>query len=127
MPFLLVHSLPIYSEQKKILIKELTEAICFAYEIKPDIVTIYISEFANENYGHGGHTGLEGIEKRVFIQVHAFERSLEKKRSLVKHIAQTVSGVIGISITDVAVYILESEQQNASQGDVLFVDIEGTP
>ncbi len=125
MPFLLVHSLPIPSEQKKILIKELTEAICFAYEIKPDIVTIYILEFTNENYGHGGLVGLEGQEKRVFIQVHAFERSLEKKRSLVKHIAETVSGVFGISIEDVAVYILESEKQNVSEGDVLYADSEG--
>ena len=125
MPFLLVHSLPISSEQKKVLIKELTEAICIAYEIKPDIVTIYISEFSNENYGHGGFTGLESQEKRVFIEVHAFERPLEKKRSLVKHIAEAVSGVFGISIADVAVYILESDKQNASLGDVLFADSEG--
>ena len=127
MPFLLVHSLPCSPEQKKNLIKKLTEAICSIYQIKPDIVTVYISEFANENYGHAGRMGPETPEKRVFIQVHAFERPLEKKRALVKRIAETLSGACGISIADVAVYIFDSDEQNVSHGGVLFADAEGTP
>ena len=59
--------------------------------------------------------------------MHAFERPLEKKRALVKRIAETLSGACGISIADVAVYIFDSDEQNVSHGGVLFADAEGTP
>jgi 4-oxalocrotonate tautomerase len=58
MPFVHVFALAGASdEQKERLVAGVTDAICRAYAIGPDIVTLYLNEIPLSNYGHGGRVG----------------------------------------------------------------------
>ena len=42
------------TEQKRALIRELTEAVCRNFSVDPDVVTVFLEEAPRENIGRGG-------------------------------------------------------------------------
>ena len=55
MPIVYVYGLEGRSiERKRRLVKGVTEAVCDAYDVPADIVTVYLFDQPPENCGHGG-------------------------------------------------------------------------
>ena len=46
-------------EQKRGLVKDITEAVCKNFNVKPDAVTIHIVEGKKENRGKGGKLAID--------------------------------------------------------------------
>lgn len=54
MPNIYVYGFERPIEKKRELVKGLTEATCKAYDIPPEIVTVYVFDVSKENAAHGG-------------------------------------------------------------------------
>ena len=54
MPVIHVYGFERPIEKKREIVKGLTDATCVAYDISPDIVTVYLHDLPKENAGHGG-------------------------------------------------------------------------
>ena len=58
------------------------------------------------------------------IHVYAFERSIEKKREIVKGITEATCKAYGVSPEIVTVYIFDVPKENAGHAGVLEADRE---
>jgi phenylpyruvate tautomerase PptA (4-oxalocrotonate tautomerase family) len=125
MPFIVIFGMGSPAVKKR-LVAGVTAAVANAYECPSDIVSVYFVSIAEGDYGHAGIYGSAAPVKRPFVQVHALPRSLEKKRKLVKEVAEAVAAGYGIPILIVPVYIYDCAPHDISHGGVLFCD-EGQP
>ena len=124
MPFVMVHALEHAIEQKRALVKGVTEATCAAYDVPPATVTVYIQDYADGNYGHAGELGPNAVEQRAFIQIHALPRPAKQKRQLVKEITHAIVSAYGVPAGSVVVYIFDSEKTDCAHGGILIGDSE---
>jgi len=120
----MVHALEHGIEQKRALVKGVTEATCSAYDVLPATVTVYIQEYPEPNYGHAGELGREAVELRAFIQIHALPRPSKQKRQIVKGITDAVVSAYGMPAESVVVYIFDSEKADCAHGGILISDSE---
>lgn len=123
MPFVQVHALEGAStEQKRRLAEGITDALCAAYGIGREIVTIYITEVPLAGYAHAGVVGAAAEVKRPFIQVHALVRPIERRRDVVRRLTDATAAALDISPDVPAVYILETPKTHIAHGGVLASD-----
>lgn len=54
MPVVYVYGFERPIEKKREIVKGITEATCKAYDVPPEIVTVYLFDVPRENAGHGG-------------------------------------------------------------------------
>ncbi len=54
MPVIYVYGFERPIEKKREIVKGITEATCKAYDVPPEIVTVYLFDVPKENAGHGG-------------------------------------------------------------------------
>lgn len=54
MPIVYVYGFERPVEKKREIVKGITEATCKAYDVPPEIVTVYIFDVPKENAAHGG-------------------------------------------------------------------------
>ena len=54
MPTIHVYSFDRPIEQKRKLVKEITEVVCKTYEVKPEIVHVFLYPSPRENIAHAG-------------------------------------------------------------------------
>lgn len=54
MPVIHVYGYPRSVEKRRELVRGITEATCKAYEVAPEIVTVYIHDVAKDHAGHAG-------------------------------------------------------------------------
>ena len=54
MPVVHVYAFERPIEKKREIVKSITEATCKAYDVPPEIVTVYLFDVPKENAGHGG-------------------------------------------------------------------------
>jgi len=113
------------SAQKRRLIAGITDALCEAYDITPDIVTIYVAGVAPEDYGHGGRQGGEAGLCRPFVQVHALARPIEKRRLCVQKLTDAVAAALDLPPSVPAVYLFDSPSDHIAHGGILACDEAG--
>ena len=54
MPVIHVYGFERPAKKKREIVKGITEATCKAYDVSPDIVTVYLFDVPKENAAHGG-------------------------------------------------------------------------
>ena len=54
MPVIYVYGFERPVEQKRQIVKSITDAPCAAYDVPPETVTVYICDVPKENAAHGG-------------------------------------------------------------------------
>lgn len=122
MPFIVVFGSERSPAKRRRLVAGVTEAVATAFECPPDVVTVYFPHMTGADYGHGGAYGSAASVQRTFVQVHVLPRPVEKKRRLVKGVAEAVAASYGLPIERVAVYIYDRAPHDISHGGVLFSD-----
>ena len=64
-------------EQKRGLVKEITEAVCKNFKVEPQAVTVYIHEGRKENRGKAGKLAIRLIQRNIFMsRCQCWENSL---------------------------------------------------
>lgn len=94
----------------------MTEGLCQAYSIKPDIVTCYYFSASDYSYGHAGKYGVNAENFRIFIKLHAFPRDADAKRVAAKLITEAVCAAYGAASSDVVIYFMDIPPQDAFHG-----------
>jgi 4-oxalocrotonate tautomerase len=63
MPIIHVYAFERSLEQKREIVQGITEVTCKAYDVPPEIVTVYIFDVPKENAAHGGVLASEAEDK----------------------------------------------------------------
>lgn len=120
MPFLNVFILEgATPAQKQAMAEGVTRALCAAYDVGPEIVTLYVVEIPLHDYAHAGNLGEAAPLRRPFVQVHALPRPTERRRELVRGITEAMASALDLAPDLPAVYVFDSAADHVAHGGVL--------
>jgi phenylpyruvate tautomerase PptA (4-oxalocrotonate tautomerase family) len=110
--------------RKRALARDLTEAVCEAYDIPAAIVTLYFVDIPPDCYAHAGELGPGDAPARPLVVIQAFERPIEARRKLVEGVNRAVADALGLSAELPAIYLHDSPRSHVAHGGVLVADAE---
>ncbi|PTV95909.1 hypothetical protein C8J27_103239 [Rhodobacter aestuarii] len=116
MPFIEVIDCVSDEEKREVATRSMTEALCGAYEIKPEIVTCYYFCLPDYSYGHAGKHGKNAEKFRVFVKVHAFPRPQVLKQKAATALTEALVAAYGAAPKDVIVYFIDRDPSDAFHG-----------
>lgn len=121
MPFIEITGNDHSDELRKRLCARVTEGLAQAFDISPEIVTIYFHPLAARDYAHAGELAPRSAI-RNFLKVHAFPREVALKRRAAKSMTDAFVETVGIDPNDVAIYFLDRDPESVAHGGVLACD-----
>lgn len=113
MPFIEVTDAGPAHEIRELATRTMTDGLCQAFSIKPEIVTCYYNSAGNYSYGHAGKHGKDAETFRIFIKVHAFPRSATAKGRAAGLITEAVTRAYGIRPGNVIIYFMDRAPEDA--------------
>ncbi|MEI4472899.1 tautomerase family protein [Frigidibacter sp. MR17.24] len=113
MPFIEVIDRDASQETRALATRSMTDGLCAAFAIKPEIVTCYYFSAPDYSYGHAGKHGADAENFRIFVKVHAFPRPQEAKAAAARSITDGVVAAYGATPKDVIVYFLDRDPSDA--------------
>ena len=116
MPFIEVIDHSASQEIRALATRNMTNGLCQAFKIKPEIVTCYYFSASNYSYGHAGKYGEDAEEFRIFVKVHAFPRPQEAKAAGARAITEAVESAYGINPKKIIVYFFDRPPSDAFHG-----------
>jgi phenylpyruvate tautomerase PptA (4-oxalocrotonate tautomerase family) len=99
----------------------LTTSLAQAFDISPEIVTVYFHTVATRDYGHAGALAPPAAI-RNFLKVHAFPRELAMKRRAASSMTEAFVGATGIEPKNVVIYFFDRDPQDVAHGGILACD-----
>ena len=63
MPLVYVYGFKRPIAKRRQLVREITEATCRAYDVPPEIVTVYLMELARDGAAHGGELASDALRR----------------------------------------------------------------
>lgn len=94
-----------------------TAAVVEAFGVSPDIVTCYFHDSAN-GYAHAGKFGANAEKNRVFVKVHAFQRSYDAQNHAARLVTAAFAKGYGLPADHVAVYFVARDPHDAYHGGI---------
>ncbi|MDT1062200.1 hypothetical protein RM190_10045 [Paracoccus sp. CPCC 101403] len=91
----------------------MTDGLCRAFAIKPEIVTCYYNSAPDYSYGHAGKHGKNAETFRIFIKIHAFPRDAPAKGEAARLITAAVTEAYGTDAKNVIVYFIDRAPEDA--------------
>jgi hypothetical protein len=122
MPFLEVFDFAEQVEAREAAGRGMTEALCEAYGIKPDIVTCYFVGFSAEAYVNAGKIPDRSEDKRIFIKVHAFARSIDLRRVAARSMTDAAAAAYGVPASAIAIYFFDRAAEDVAHSGILASD-----
>ncbi|KMK64793.1 tautomerase family protein [Puniceibacterium sp. IMCC21224] len=116
MPFIEVTDHGPSEQIREVASRHMTDGLCQAFAIKPEIVTVYYNSMGHYSYAHAGKYGKYAENIRIFIKVHAFPRGAELKADAAQRITDAVVAAYGASPKDVIVYFFDTAPADAFHG-----------
>ncbi|MTH79081.1 hypothetical protein [Paracoccus aestuariivivens] len=113
MPFIEITDSGPAQEIREIATRTMTDSLCQSFAIKPEIVTCYYNSAPDYSYGHAGKHGKYADTFRIFIKVHAFERSASAKGQAARLMTQAVAEAYGIEPKNIIIYFMDRAPQDA--------------
>lgn len=113
MPFIEITDAGNSNKIRKIATRSITEALCEAYEISPEIVTCYYQAAPKDSYGHAGNFGNDAEYFRIFVKLHAFPRPQQAKEKAAKLITEALSRTYDTDPKHVALYFMDRNPSDA--------------
>lgn len=107
MPFIELYDFEPAPEVRAVATRRITDGLCSAFGIKPEIVTIYYLSTPHYSYGHAAKHGTSAEKFRIFAKVHAFPRDQAMKQQAACEITDAISAAYGASPDDVVVYFFD--------------------
>jgi len=92
---------------KQALVGAITDAITGAFNVPPTAVTVFFLPVAPSHYGYRGELGHAADGPRVFIKIHAYQRSAAPRRAVAMPISQAAGACFGAPLAHVSIYFLE--------------------
>ena len=99
----------------------LTKSLAQAFDISPEIDTIYYQPVAASDYGHAGALAPPAA-MRNFLKVHAFPRELAMKRRAASSMTEAFVDATGIDPKNVVIYFFDRDPQDVAHGGILACD-----
>ncbi len=121
MPFLDITVFEHTAEQRRELSARATEALTEAWQISPDIVTLYYQVLRDSDCAHAGAL-VPANQARVFVKVHAFPRAVALKRDAAAAMTRAFAEVLQLPPKAIAIYFLDRERHDVAHGGVLATD-----
>ena len=90
----------------------MTDSLCQAFAIKPEIVTCYYNSSPDYSYGHAGKHGKLAEKFRIFIKVHAFPRDSEAKATAARLMTDAVAAAYETDPTSIVIYFIDRAPQD---------------
>lgn len=116
MPFIEVTDSGPALEIRALATRHMTDGLCQAFSIKPEIVTCYYNAAPDYSYGHAGKHGNPGENFRIFIKVHAFPRDAGAKGRAARLMTDAVAGAYGTAPGNVVIYFVDRAPEDAFHG-----------
>lgn len=116
MPFIEITDSGPDRETREIATRTMTDGLCRAFSIKPEIVTCYYNSAPNYSYGHAGKYSDNAEIFRIFIKIHAFPRDATAKGSAAQLITASVMGAYGVDAKNVIIYFMDRLPEDAFHG-----------
>lgn len=113
MPFIEVTDSGPDQEIRAVATQTMTDGLCQAFAIKPEIVTCYYNSAPHYSYGHAGKHGEHAEIFRIFIKVHAFPRSAEAKGEAARLLTDSVAAAYGTSPKNIIIYFMDCPPEHA--------------
>jgi len=118
MPFIEVIDHQPSEETRALATRGMTDGLCEAWGIKPEIVTVYYFSTPDYSFGHAGKHGKYAEKFRIFIKVHAFPRSADLKAAAARTLTDSVTAAYGFDPKSVIVYFLDTDPADAFHGGI---------
>lgn len=116
MPFIEITDSGPAHEARAIATRTMTDGLCRAFAIKPEIVTCYYNSAPHYSYGHAGKYGENAEIFRIFIKVHAFPRDAAAKGMAARLITEAAADAYGVAAGNVIVYFMDRLPKDAFHG-----------
>lgn len=113
MPFIEVTDSGPAHEIRELATLTMTDGLCQAFSIKPEIVTCYYNSAGDYSYGHAGKHGNVAESFRIFIKVHAFPRDAVAKRRAAELITDAAVRAYGTTPKNVIIYFMDRAPEDA--------------
>lgn len=121
LPFIEIWGFDQNDATRQRLSRDLTDALCRAFDIAPDIVTLYFQTLQPRDYAHAGVHSPEG-SARTFIKVHAFARPVARKRAAARALCEAAAAALGVPAHDVILYFFDRPAHDVAHGGLLASD-----
>ena len=118
MPFIEVIDRDAAKEIREVATRDMTDGLCQAFGIKPEIVTCYYFSAPANSYGHAGKFGTSAEIYRIFIKVHAFPRPQKAKAEAARAITAAAVKAYNADPKHVIVYFCDREPSDAFHAGV---------
>lgn len=118
MPFIEVFDRDATQETRALATADMTDGLCEAFGIKPEIVTVYYFSIPENSYGHAGKYGEDAETFRIFVKVHAFPRAQEAKAAAARSITEGLRRAYGVQPKGVIVYFCDRNPEDAFHAGV---------
>jgi len=119
MPFLEVFDFDATPDMRRTAAERMTQSLCSAYDIAPDIICTYFFNVDGDSYAHGAAYGKAARIKRLFIKVHAFARPVQLRRQAARMLTDAVAAAYGVPEDTVAIYFFDRARDEAAHAGVL--------
>lgn len=118
MPFIEITDSGAGRETREIATKTMTDGLCAAFAIKPEIVTCYYISAPDNSYGHAGKHGKSAEPFRIFIKIHAFPRAPAAKAEAARLITDAAARAYGADPRNIIIYFMDRAPEDAFHGGV---------
>lgn len=113
MPFIEVTDSGPAHEIRELATRTMTDGLCQAFSIKPEIVTCYYNSAPDYSYGHAGKHGKHAETFRIFVKIHAFPRGPSAKGTAARLITDAVVSAYGTPAKNVVIYFMDRAPEDA--------------
>ena len=121
MPFLEIIAPPLPQAARQAVTASVTTALCEAFGVGPQTVTLYFIEVPAS---HCAHAGALGETQRLFVKIHAFRRDVAARRRAAAALTPLLAAGYGVPAKALALYFLDRAADEVSHAGVLASDGE---
>lgn len=119
MPFLEVFDFEATPAVRKEVTERATAALCEAFEVGPETVSLYFFAIAPEAYGHAGKFSQNTDSKRIFVKIHAYGRSRASRSAAAEKVTRALATAYGTTAKAIVIYFFERTTSEVSHAGVL--------
>lgn len=119
MPFLEIFDFDAQPATRKMATERATAALCEAFAVEPETVSLYFFAIAPEAYGHAGKYGDEAEAKRIFVKLHAYGRSRALRSAAAAKVTEALAAAYGTTAKAVVIYFFERDPNEVSHAGQL--------
>lgn len=121
MPFIEFLAPPKEKPVRDAVARIVTDALCAAFNVGPQAMTIYFIDVPASHYAHAGE--MSGADaQRVFVKVHAYRRDAEARRDAAARLTAPLAEALGVPSSAIIIYFFDRDLDEVSHAGHLACD-----